>query len=104
MSMTYIIPDIHGRLDLLSNALDVISHIAPAAKIIFLGDYIDRGPQSAEVIATVRGGVEGGKPWIALKGNHEVDDQDRYFAVHRARPVHTDRGAVGAWFGVGHGA
>lgn len=71
MSITYVIPDIHGRLDLLERALTQIDRRTQNAKIIFLGDYIDRGPSSAQVIARVRNGINDGRNWVALKGNHE---------------------------------
>jgi hypothetical protein len=55
--LTYAIGDIHGRADLLARLLDQIrldreeqaSGTQPTP-VIFLGDYIDRGPQSRQVI------------------------------------------------------
>src|SRR5215217_6122471 len=54
--LTYAIGDIHGRLDLLTTLLAQIEqHRAERDRtIVLLGDYIDRGPDSAGVIATVR--------------------------------------------------
>ena len=84
---TYVIPDIHGCYDLMIKALDLVSaHTARRAhKVVFLGDYIDRGPKSAQVIAHIRDGIDNGENWIALKGNHEdfmalaiVDEDDNY--------------------------
>jgi len=71
--LTYAVPDIHGRFDLLALALDLIqTHAATRQhQVIFLGDYIDRGPQSAQVVGCIRAGQREGRPWIALKGNHE---------------------------------
>ncbi|WP_066801041.1 metallophosphoesterase [Sphingomonas soli] len=51
----YAIGDIHGRLDLLDLLLDQIDRddtARPAADthIVFLGDLIDRGPESAQVV------------------------------------------------------
>ncbi|MBN8806922.1 MAG: serine/threonine protein phosphatase [Sphingomonas sp.] len=51
----YAVGDIHGRADLLEQTLQMIDRdsqdILPAARqIIFLGDYVDRGPASADVI------------------------------------------------------
>jgi len=71
MSFTYVVPDIHGRLDLLNDALAKIERNPPGA-VVFLGDYVDRGPDSAGVISRLMAGptVSGWK-WICLKGNHE---------------------------------
>lgn len=64
MSITCVFTDIHGRLDALLRLLD---QVPEGAKLVFLGDYIDRGTQSAEVVALVRS-LEGA---ICLRGNHE---------------------------------
>ena len=45
----YAIPDIHGQNDLLQKALAFIYGKNPnGCKIIFLGDYIDRGTENAQ--------------------------------------------------------
>ena len=48
MPQTYVIADLHGRFDLLQAALATIAQHASgrACKIVTLGDYVDRGPQS----------------------------------------------------------
>ena len=73
-SLTYAIGDIHGRLDLLTTLLAQIEqHRAGRDRtIVFLGDYIDRGPDSAGVVATVRK-LQAREPdaVVCLKGNHE---------------------------------
>jgi len=67
----YCIGDLHGRFDLLTKALNHIYKAEPdGCKIIFLGDYIDRGPQSGMVVKTVMEGKEG-YDFVCLKGNHE---------------------------------
>lgn len=73
MSRTYVIPDIHGMFNHLDRALSEIEAREPNGghKVIFLGDYIDRGPHSAQVVSRIRNGIANGKPWVALKGNHE---------------------------------
>lgn len=68
MTKTYVITDIHGRKDLLDKALDLIPN---GAKAVFLGDYVDRGPDSAGVIETLAQ-LKASKPsWVFLGGNHE---------------------------------
>jgi len=72
----YAIGDIHGRLDLLN---DTVSRIEadiderpPAQNIIvFLGDLIDRGPASAEVVERLRTYRRDGVRTVFLSGNHE---------------------------------
>ena len=75
-----IIGDIHGHADELHALLDELGYrngTRPAAhpegrKVIFLGDFIDRGPKIREVLETVRGMVEAGTA-LAILGNHEVN-------------------------------
>jgi len=71
----YCIGDIHGRDDLL---VDLHAQIeADAAdyrgrkQILYLGDYIDRGPQSCQVIERLLNAPLAGFESIHLKGNHE---------------------------------
>jgi serine/threonine protein phosphatase 1 len=73
MSKTYAIADLHGRFDLLEMALAKIAdHAELPATVVALGDYVDRGPDSRQVIERLMGGL-GGEGWrlICLKGNHE---------------------------------
>ncbi|QBF33971.1 metallophosphoesterase family protein [Thalassococcus sp. S3] len=70
-SLTYVVPDLHGRADLLDRALHRIQGSARFGTVIFLGDYIDRGPDSAGVIARLRAGPPTGWIWHCLRGNHE---------------------------------
>ena len=72
MSQTYVIADLHGRFDLLEKALSAIEERQrDGGTIIFLGDYIDRGPQTRQVVERLIGGPPAGWRWIKLKGNHE---------------------------------
>ena len=70
----YAIGDIHGRLDLLLNAEDVIIRDANghAGLIVCLGDYIDRGPQSSGVLSHLLKPPPQGLKRITLCGNHEA--------------------------------
>ncbi len=72
----YAIGDIHGRLDLLDPLLakieaDLEGHPVDQSLQVFLGDYIDRGQASAEVIERLIG-RSARYPTICLKGNHEA--------------------------------
>ncbi|UGB24706.1 serine/threonine protein phosphatase [Methylorubrum sp. B1-46] len=70
MSRTYAIGDIHGRFDLLTLAVAEIT-ARGGGKVVFLGDYVDRGPQSREVLEALIAGPPTGQEWVCLKGNHE---------------------------------
>jgi serine/threonine protein phosphatase 1 len=72
----YAVGDIHGRLDLLDELLELIerdSEERPPAEtsLVFLGDYIDRGPNSKGVVSRLLSGVGPGFTPVFLKGNHE---------------------------------
>lgn len=73
--MIYAIGDIHGELPLLEELLDEVrsdAHRQPgdSHKLIFIGDYLDRGLHSSGVIDLVMGGIDGFET-ICLRGNHE---------------------------------
>lgn len=71
MTYTIVISDLHGMSNLLDKALARIDESSlDVSKIVFTGDYIDRGPDSAGVVARVRELVEAGEA-VALMGNHE---------------------------------
>ena len=69
---TYAIGDVHGRLDLVERAVDMITeHVGDAPfRVIFLGDYVDRGPDSRGVIDLLMK-LQQQWPVVCLKGNHE---------------------------------
>lgn len=72
----YAIGDIHGRLDLLDELLDKIhadleQRPAPKVLLIFVGDLIDRGPSSAQVVERLRTYSRDGVRTVFLLGNHE---------------------------------
>jgi serine/threonine protein phosphatase 1 len=73
MSFTYVIPDIHGRDDLLGRALTEIAARAAGdtGTIVTIGDYVDKGPESRQVIDRLLSGVADGWRLITLKGNHD---------------------------------
>ena len=74
-----IIGDIHGRFQTLERLLkklgyephgDVWKH--EERRVLFLGDYIDRGSQPRETLHLVRGMVDAGHA-VAIMGNHELN-------------------------------
>jgi serine/threonine protein phosphatase 1 len=74
-SLTYAIGDIHGSLPQLRELLLRCEHHAAGRPVmfVFLGDYIDRGPDSAGVIRAMMD-LQSQRQHrvIALKGNHEA--------------------------------
>jgi serine/threonine protein phosphatase 1 len=74
MSLTYVIPDIHGRSDLLGSGLaDIPAHArGNSGAIVTIGEYVNKGPQSRQVIDRLLAGVAFGWKFVALKGNHDA--------------------------------
>jgi serine/threonine protein phosphatase 1 len=66
----FAIGDIHGCVDELTTLL---SSIAPARgdTVVFVGDYIDRGPAARDVIEVLLELGQGAAEYVFLKGNHE---------------------------------
>lgn len=72
----YAVGDIHGRLDLLEDLLakiyaDLQHRPAEKALLVFIGDLIDRGPGSAQVIERLRTYRRPGVRAVFILGNHE---------------------------------
>ncbi len=70
----YAIGDVHGCADLLAALLAAIAAAHPAdhaLRAIFIGDLVDRGPDSAKSVAMVRALQEATSTVVCLRGNHE---------------------------------
>lgn len=78
-----LIGDIHGHYAKLVNLLETLGYELregetrgwfhpEGRRVIFLGDYIDRGPAVRDVLLTVRSMVEAGDA-LAILGNHEYN-------------------------------
>jgi serine/threonine protein phosphatase 1 len=75
--LLYAVGDIHGRLDLLEGLLeqigaDVSERDAERRTLVFLGDYVDRGPDSRRVVKKLISDLPQGFETHFLKGNHEA--------------------------------
>lgn len=68
----YAIGDIHGQHEMLLDALTRIeADGGTSAPVVFLGDLVDRGPNSRAVIETLMTGIAQGRNWTVLRGNHD---------------------------------
>jgi serine/threonine protein phosphatase 1 len=72
----YVIGDVHGRVDLLDEvlykiAVDRVAHPSKEHAVVCVGDYVDRGPNSREVIDRLIACVRSQRT-VLLKGNHEA--------------------------------
>ncbi len=99
--LVYAVGDVHGRLDLLRQLVHAIIIDAGAARVrekpllVFLGDYVDRGPESREVVDVLLELQARPEIEVALlKGNHE----------HALLQFLEDSGVGPAWLDFGAGA
>ena len=72
----YALGDLHGRLDIY---LEIKKFLSPEDTVYFLGDAIDRGPQSWELFKAL---IEDPQ-FIFLKGNHEDMMYDAYVELKK---------------------
>lgn len=73
----YAVGDIHGRVDLLEAMLEAIADDVRRRPVegaieVFIGDYIDRGMQSAQVIELLTQKSPAGCRRVCMLGNHEA--------------------------------
>jgi serine/threonine protein phosphatase 1 len=70
----YAIGDIHGHLDSLERLMEKIKPDLEKDQLVFMGDYIDRGPHSKGVVDYVLRLRNTAPPQnvVCLKGNHEA--------------------------------
>jgi serine/threonine protein phosphatase 1 len=69
---TFAVGDIHGDLDALYKVLGCFPSLDDKDTVVFVGDYIDRGPKSAQVVDFLRKLPERTPAKVVcLRGNHE---------------------------------
>lgn len=92
----YAVGDVHGRLDLFDKLLGRIEADRQRwpgdAEVVLLGDYVDRGPDSAALLERLAGGMPDWTAWTLLRGNHEQAMLDS---------IDGDRRALRAWLEYG---
>lgn len=69
----YVVGDVHGRADLLAKMLDRLADVRePQSDLVFVGDIVDRGDDSATTLATIKTLTEDpANAAFCLMGNHE---------------------------------
>ena len=71
-----VIPDVHGDLDAFNRSLDIgmnfFSQKSKTPEIIFLGDIIDRGSESVNIINSINDLINQNLNVVVLIGNHEA--------------------------------
>ncbi|MGO6677891.1 metallophosphoesterase family protein [Rhizobium leguminosarum] len=93
MRYTFAIGDIHGCIDPLKRMIDRIKAYAAEGTVVFLGDYVDRGPDSKSVLDRIIAGPSDPWRWICLKGNHE-DMMVAAYADGQSRAVWLGNGGL----------
>jgi serine/threonine protein phosphatase 1 len=68
---TYVFADVHGMLHKLVDLLERVPFRIDRDTIVFLGDYIDRGPDSKGVLDIIIDLIDTGMRVVCLRGNHE---------------------------------
>jgi len=79
----FIIGDIHGCLDMLKRLMDKLVWRPKKDKLIFLGDYIDRGENSKGVVDYIVALTKVSPHVECLLGNHEAMFLDYIFNINR---------------------
>lgn len=69
--MHYVVGDVHGCYDEMVKLLEKIESQDEDAKIIFVGDLIDRGPKVKEVLDWAMKNVSDNGKYQCIRGNHE---------------------------------
>lgn len=98
--MIYAIGDIHGQLLKLQRLLDKLE-LQPEDRLVFMGDYVDRGPASKEVIETLCR-IQTERPnTVFIRGNHDqtfMDARDLFDPNREARRPYRQ---ISWWFEYG---
>lgn len=89
----YVIGDVHGHYDTL---MKLVQLLPSDAKLVFVGDLIDRGPQSAEVVRFVRENNH-----LCVMGNHEEAMITQGFVLMRCFETGENLPTHSMWFSNG---
>ncbi len=99
MSKLFAVGDIHGHYSELKQLMELLlaeGKLQPASDtLVFLGDYVDSGPATRQVVDQLMSWEEQFPHWVFLKGNHE--DMMLDALVYHSRKY----GFYGMWWGQG---
>lgn len=70
--MHYVIGDIHGSYNELMNLLDKIEKQDSDAQFIFVGDFVDRGPDVPKILNWALNNITLDGKYQSVRGNHEA--------------------------------
>lgn len=82
--MVWAVGDIHGQVQKLVHLLDLLS-LADEDQLVFLGDYVDRGPASQEVLEALLRLKRKRPNSVFLRGNHDQGMLDARDVFDRSR-------------------
>ena len=71
MKNRWVIPDVHGCLNTLRTLIEGRLNLTKSDVVYFLGDYIDRGPNSKGVVDFIMSLQNSGYEVHCIRGNHE---------------------------------
>ena len=92
-----VIGDLHGRADLLENMVELLASAGCTTHaLVFVGDYVDRGEDSAAALGLLQALQDGLWPGdvLCLKGNHEAMLLDFLDAPEEAGPFWIQNGGA----------
>lgn len=105
MAKNWVIPDIHGCHKTLQSLIEYQISPSKHDRLYFLGDYIDRGPASRQVIDYIMHLQEEGYRIYPLMGNHEdymlkayneALEQSNFMGIRSAAPIRSAWKFIGA--------
>ena len=95
---TYVIGDIHGDLVALDTLLGRLPMLGASDTLVFLGDYVDRGPESRAVVERVRElQASAAFKVVLLRGNHEDTWARSFENPNPAFLLHKGNGCGATW-------
>jgi serine/threonine protein phosphatase 1 len=101
----FVVGDIHGHLEKLARVLaEVESRRRPGDLLVFIGDFIDRGPDSPGVLSTLIQIGEETPDAVFLRGNHEqmmLDARRRFDPAYQSDEPPPTFDAATLWFANG---